>query len=284
MVLITALGDTGFQVRRLQLRGDAFTLAFLYGVQYFRYHIIVVTEGQLQINSDTQGLKAVAMDVCIVPPESYMKAAGGQTVIVWLVRFTETYLRQTLYTARNTTLTVLLEREELYSLKADEFHFQVICQLLLLLEKHQKQGTSQHAGTITTLTFNLLLNCLLELREHTGSRFTNAVRRKEQLTIAFLRLVEQQGGMHHDVGYYADVLCMTRGNLTKTVRQLTGKSPKALITVALVRLAKELLDGSEVPVYGIAEALHFGSSSAFVNFFRHHTGLTPEAYRNRKNR
>ncbi|MFD2602653.1 AraC family transcriptional regulator [Flavobacterium suzhouense] len=284
MVLITALRDSGLQVRRLQLRGDAFVLAFLYGVQYFRYHIIVVSEGQLQVNSGTQDLIAVAMDVCIVPPDSYMKAAGGQTVRVWLVRFTETYLRQTLYTARNTTLTVLLEREELYSLKADEFHFQVICQLLLLLEKHQKQGTSQHAETITTLTFNLLLNCLLELREHTGSRFTNAVKRKEQLTIAFLRLVEQQAGMHHDVGYYADVLCMTRGNLTKTVRQLTGKSPKILISEALVRLAEELLDGSEAPVYSIAEALHFGSSSAFVNFFRHHTGLTPEAYRNRKNR
>lgn len=284
MVLITALGDTGFQLRRLQLRGDAFVLAFLYGVQYFRYHIIVVTEGQLQINSDTQGLKAVAMDVCIVPPDCYMKAAGGQTVRVWLVHFTETYLRQNLYTGHNTTLTVLLEREELYSLKADEFHFQVICQLLLLLEKHQKQGTSQHAETITTLTFNLLLNCLLELREHTGSRFMNAVKRKEQLTVAFLRLVEQQAGMHHDVGYYANVLCMTRGNLTKTVRQLTGKSPKILISEALVRLAMELLDGSDAPVYGIAEALHFGSSSAFVNFFRHHTGLTPEAYRNRKNR
>ncbi|WP_330441506.1 helix-turn-helix domain-containing protein [Flavobacterium sp. C4GT6] len=284
MVLITAFMDTGVQIRRLQLRGDAFTLAFLYGVQYFRYHIIVVTEGQLQINSDTQGLKAVAMDVCIVPPDSYMKAAGGQTVMVWLVRFTETYLRQTLYTARNTTLTVLLEREELYSLKGDEFHFQVICQLLLLLEKHQKQGTSHHAETITTLTFNLLLNCLSELREHTESRFTNAVRRKEQLTIAFLRLVEQQAGIHHNVGYYADILCMTRGNLTKTVRQLTGKSPKILISEALVRLAMEMLDGSNAPVYGIAEALHFVSSSAFVNFFRHHTGLTPEAYRNRKNR
>jgi AraC-like DNA-binding protein len=90
--------------------------------------------------------------------------------------------------------------------------------------------------------------------------------------------------MHHEVGHYADVLCMTRGNLTKTVRQLTGKSPKILISEALVRLAMELLDSSDAPVYGIAEALHFSSSSAFVNFFRHHTGLTPEAYRNRKNR
>lgn len=284
MVLITAFMDTGVQVRRLQLRGDAFTLAFLYGVQYFHYHIIVVTEGELHVNSGTEGVKTGTMDVCIVPPDSYMKAAGGQTVMVWLVRFTEAYLEQNLYTGHNTTLTALLEREELYCLKADEFHFQVMCQLLLLLEKNQKQGTSQHAETTTTLTFNLLLHCLLELREHTESRFTNAVKRKEQLTIAFLRLVEQQVGMHHNVCYYADVLCMTRGNLTKTVRQLTGKSPKILISEALVRLAEELLDGSDAPVYGIAEALHFGSSSAFVNFFRHHTGLTPEAYRNRKNR
>ncbi|MCO6148973.1 AraC family transcriptional regulator [Flavobacterium sp. NRK1] len=284
MVLITSLEDNGFQVRRLQLRGDAFVLAFLYGMQYFRYHIIVVTEGQLHVNSGTQGLTAVAMDVCIVPPDSYMKASGGKTVMVWLVRFTETYLTQTLYAARNTTITAFLEQEELYSLMADTFHFEIICQLLQLLGKHQQSGTPHHAETIVTLTFNLLLNCLLELRAHTESRFTNAVRRKEQLTIAFLRLVEQQAGMHHEVGYYADVMCMTRGNLTKTVRQLTGKSPKILISEALVRLAQELLDSSDAPVYGIAEALHFSSSSAFVNFFRHHSGLTPEAYRNRKNR
>ncbi|MDC7218232.1 MAG: helix-turn-helix domain-containing protein [Spirochaetales bacterium] len=284
MVLITSLEDNGFQVRRLQLRGDAYVLAFLYGMLYFRYHIIVVTEGQLHVNSGTQGLKAVATDVCIVPPDSYMKAAGGQPVMVWLVRFTESYLEQNLYTARYTTPTALLEEEELYCLRADEFHFQVVCQLLALLEKHQHPNRYSNSDTVTVLTFNLLLNCLLQLREHTESRFTTAVRRKEQLTVAFLRLVEQQATMHHDVGYYADVLCMTRGNLTKTVRQLTTKSPKRLIAEALVRLAKELLDGSKAPVYGIAEALHFGSSSAFVNFFRHHTGLTPEAYRNRKNR
>ncbi len=283
MVLITSLENNGFQVRRLQLRGDAYVLAFLYGMQYFRYHIIVVTEGELHVNSGTEGVKTGRMDVCLVPTDSYMKATGGQPVVLWLFRFTEAYLEETLYAEPSTLLGRLL-REELYCLRADHFHFEVICQLLSLLEKHQQPNRYSNSDTVTVLTFNLLLNCLLQLHEHTESRFAGAVKREEQLTIRFLRYVEQHAHEHHDVGYYAALLFMTRGNLTKTVKRLTGKTPKTLVSEALVRLAQELLDGCDAPVYGIAEALHFGSSSAFVNFFRQNTGRTPEAYRNRKNR
>ncbi|HYD91730.1 MAG TPA: helix-turn-helix domain-containing protein, partial [Flavobacterium sp.] len=98
------------------------------------------------------------------------------------------------------------------------------------------------------------------------------------------RLAEKEAQVHHDVHYYAGILCMTQGNLTKIVKEVTGKPPKALLEEILTRMAKELLDNSLLPVYLVAEELNFKSSSAFINFFRTQTGSTPNEYRNRNTR
>lgn len=95
----------------------------------------------------------------------------------------------------------------------------------------------------------------------------------------FVRLVEAEYMMRHEVEYYADKLCITPNYLNKIVRQSLGTTAKAYIHQKLFAEAQRLLSYTILSVKEIAEWLHFDSASHFVRFFRKHSDTTPLRYR-----
>lgn len=278
--LFESYTDAGIHVRFIHVQGGAFTPSYLFSIFKYRYHIVAITEGEVELLNHQEVVIARHSEVWVMPEGFYIRPAKPN-VKFWLLRFTEHYAKAAAYNS-DAALCRVLNNEYLQCLKADTFSFEVIVKLMMLLHKHHHYRSSPNSEIICRLTFNLLLQCLDELTAFPRSPVKNSVKRKELITIEFLRLAEKEAKVHHDVHYYADRLCMTQGNLTKIIREVTDKAPKAHIEEILVGMAQEMLDHSISPVYSVAEELNFKSSSTFINFFRNRTGMTPNEYRNRK--
>jgi TolB-like protein/AraC-like DNA-binding protein len=73
----------------------------------------------------------------------------------------------------------------------------------------------------------------------------------------------------------ADVMNMSRSNLLRKVKKLTGLSATQLISKIRLEKAKELLKNSSKNISEIADEVGFGSSSYFIKVFREKYGYSP---------
>ena len=109
----------------------------------------------------------------------------------------------------------------------------------------------------------------------------HAVSRSREQTIfdRFIQLASQHCAEHHQIGYYADRLCLTERYLSTVIRQTSGTTAKDWIDRALITRIKIELRHTDKPAAQIAEEMHFANPSFFAKYFRRLTGLTPMEYK-----
>ena len=81
---------------------------------------------------------------------------------------------------------------------------------------------------------------------------------------------------------YAGKLNISKDYLTKIVKRITGKTPLAWITEAVILEAKVLLCQTALTMSEIAYELGFDDPSYFSRLFKKQTGFTPQEYKNNK--
>ncbi|WP_059102627.1 AraC family transcriptional regulator [Shouchella shacheensis] len=69
--------------------------------------------------------------------------------------------------------------------------------------------------------------------------------------------------------------------LSKTIKKLSGQTFKVLLKEKRLGVAKELLEGSKLPVSIIAEEVGYGNISYFYSIFKEKYGMTPHQWRKR---
>ena len=108
-----------------------------------------------------------------------------------------------------------------------------------------------------------------------------ASKRSREQTIfdRFLHLVTQHSTEHHQIGYYAEHMCLTERYLNTVIRQTSGTTAKNWIDRALITRIKIELRHTDKPVAQIANEMHFANPSFFSKYFRRITGMTPGEYR-----
>jgi len=104
--------------------------------------------------------------------------------------------------------------------------------------------------------------------------------RKEEITRNFLLLILEHFKEQHEVSFYANTLCMTSGNLTRIMKNTTGRTPLKWISDVIIAESKILLHKKNLSIKQISENLHFGDQSSFGKFFKKHTGFSPTKYKN----
>jgi len=269
----------GMQIKLISLQPSEMLFPFFAGLHVYQYTVIAIMEGGIELVSGNSALTLQPLQICMLPADCFPATGANQACRFWMLQFTEAFALAALYTV-NENNAIRLLGGHLHCLNADESTFKIFKKMLLLLYMQQSK-IADNPSEIMRLTFNLLLSCLAEMNNATAIIPKRHLPRKEYVATQFLTLASQNAGAHHDVAYYAGILCMSRGNLAKIIKETTGRTPKSIIEEILIRAATELLDHSIESIYLIAEELHFKCSSAFVNFFRIHTGRTPNDYRNR---
>jgi AraC family transcriptional regulator, transcriptional activator of pobA len=103
---------------------------------------------------------------------------------------------------------------------------------------------------------------------------------RSELTQKFKTAVEENFITIKSVNEYAKLLNISSGHLNDTVHHDIGKTASEIIHERIILEAKRFLYRSEKSVKEIAYALGYEDPSYFVKFFKTHTEVTPELFRN----
>ena len=104
-------------------------------------------------------------------------------------------------------------------------------------------------------------------------------RRCDEVTKAFISLVEQHYIEHRELSFYAKKLNLTSKHLSRAVKKASGKSATEWIEKYVILDAITQLLSSSLTIKEIAYALNFPSQSCFGKYFYRITGFSPAAYR-----
>ncbi len=77
----------------------------------------------------------------------------------------------------------------------------------------------------------------------------------------------------------AERACLSRSAFADRFRKIIGQTPLGYLTDHRMRLARWQLGHTQLPIFSIAEAVGYGSDTAFSQAFKRATGQTPSEYR-----
>ena len=77
----------------------------------------------------------------------------------------------------------------------------------------------------------------------------------------------------------AQVLALSRAQLDRRIKRLTGKTPSAYLLDRRMTYARELLLTTKMPIAEVAVACGFEDTSYFTRVFKQHYGTTPSGMR-----
>ena len=97
-----------------------------------------------------------------------------------------------------------------------------------------------------------------------------------------MQKVEENHRENHSVKYYADELFITPKYLSTVVEEMSGKGAKQWIDEYIALDAKVLLQSSQKDIQEISNELNFIDVGFFGKFFKRMTGMTPKAFREKK--
>ena len=103
--------------------------------------------------------------------------------------------------------------------------------------------------------------------------------REQTIFDRFIYLVNQHATREHQIGFYADKMCLTEHYLGTVIRQASGITAKEWIDRALIEHIKIELKYSDKPIVQISEEMNFPNPSFFSKYFKRLTNQTPLEYK-----
>ncbi len=146
------------------------------------------------------------------------------------------------------------------------------------IEKESRESGRYRTSIIRALIFALLLEVTAEYEDR--YRLDGADRiRNESIPDRFFRLLAANFRIRRTVCWYASQLNLTPKYLSQLIKECSGRTILDWIHESVMLEARMLLKTSEMTIQQISDQLNFSSPSAFVQFFRKHSGHTPGAER-----
>ena len=105
--------------------------------------------------------------------------------------------------------------------------------------------------------------------------------RREEFFERFMELLTQYHKQERSMGFYAERLHITPKYLSSVIKEVSGKSAAEWIDQYVILEAKALLRYSGLSIQEIAYELNFSTQSFFGKYFKHHTGISPSAYKHK---
>ena len=143
---------------------------------------------------------------------------------------------------------------------------------------HQQDYNRQ---TVSSLVAALMHHYDGLYRQHT--ELLQASQSREQTIFdRFIYLVNQYATREHQIGFYADKMCLTQRYLGTVIRQASGVTAKEWIDRALIAHIKIELKHSDKSIARISEELNFPNPAFFSKYFKRFTNQPPLKYKQMK--
>ena len=101
----------------------------------------------------------------------------------------------------------------------------------------------------------------------------------ENIMQKFLSLIQNESIAYLNVTEYANLLHISPKYFSSACKKLTGKTASEIINEEIIKQSSFLLRNNKLSIKQISSRLGFVNQSHFGTFFRRHTGLSPQQYR-----
>lgn len=244
------------------------------------YRIIYMEYGKfgMVVSGETIVLNAGECAICSMTEQVHLYAE--KSIRGYAVIFTEDFLYDTI-SLKSTVAFLDFFVQNLCTLvkikKADQNSFRKIWKLFL--EIHISKPKYFWTEMLFH-NFNLLYYYLSEAYlSRQASLRPKHYSVKTKLVIDFYRKLEANFIDNRKSAFYARELFVSVVHLSRTIKEITGKTLKQIVDEHIIWEAKKLLENNELNITEISDELRFSSLSSFSIFFKKHTGLSPGEFR-----
>ena len=235
------------------------------------YHLLWIKEGTLSCLVDFEEISLTAGEVLLIIPGQVCVYNLDSCFIGSAVLFVDPFCCQTDENAS------FLEKSEILStttsLKKIHFCPEVLANLFSLLERELNRKTDDLS---CVMAHNYLRTLLLE-GERSIKETSTVI--DSRLVWEFQWIVNTYCKTHKNSSYYCSILGVSEKVLSKSLKMSTGYTPKVYIDQRLILEAKRMLSYSNESIKHVCYSLGFDEPTNFSKFFRKHTKLTPQAFR-----
>lgn len=249
------------------------------------YFILIVNSGSFSTQLEDRTVTVFENELLVVPIQSSCEILMmSEQLQICLVSFTSAFVFENSIRIQRLGYFEFCIRKfpsKIYIKNKDLQHLIFLFEQLHRKTRKSNKQIFKEEGL--RLSFNLFLYVVAEKYSRYFQQFNDNHTIKEKLVLQFFEILEMNCRKHHDVKYYAEMLSMTPDNLTKIIKEFTGKTAKRFIIEAVILEAKNLLRSEDLYISNIREELQFPNYSSFSKFFKRHTALSPSQYRSRLN-
>jgi AraC-like DNA-binding protein len=165
-------------------------------------------------------------------------------------------------------------------IRASSPHATTFRWLLEQLVKEQEDnlpGTHLASGQLAQLLFIQILRAHLETAEHMPASWLRAL--GDSRIAPALRLMHAEPGRAWGLDELAKACAMSRTTFAAHFKAIAAVPPLTYLTEWRMRVAERALRDDDASIGVIAQALGYGSESAFSNAFKRCVGVSPKNFR-----
>lgn len=164
--------------------------------------------------------------------------------------------------------------------RIDEAELRRMCLYYDLLRDKLNAPSSSRKHISLKALLVAFVNEFIEVMEANERTVPNAVHSSaEHIFERFIQLLEDPQQPFVSVNDYAALLHITPKYFSGVCKRLSGKTANEIICEEVVKQAQLLLRDNSLSVKQIADRLNFANQSHFGTFFRRHTGMSPQQFR-----
>lgn len=280
--ILEALGDTP-QADELYIyisKENIHENPFPYPFRSDSYTILIILSGSAKIQFNLMQYNLQPDDIVLISPhtvthiieiESSMSLIGITFTLNFALSHSlnRTEVNAFEFFASKNALNLKLKKEEIEGL----------VKLAYLLHEKNTAASAFYGKELLTHSFNLLMYQVAAIYRERYDEIITKMTRKEELTSKFIKLLEENFKKERKVQFYSENLNMTAGNLSKVLKEVSGRTTGELIDAAIITEACILLANPALSISQISDELNFSDQSFFGKFFKKHIHLSPSEYR-----
>ena len=267
----------GRDVELIVTRGDVSHLNVSFQTEIYAFNIHVQGRMESLINHQPHVVEAPGFS-SVMPGQSLQITATSEDMVEYAVSCSREFMEE-LHLNLSNKAHIWAYMRPVFPLTQDQMD--VAMQYFNLLREVLQTPQIQAQREIVR---DLVRSMILYIHGLYDASFvpTHTLTRSEETVGRFMILVEQQSHAHHTIEWYASELCLSPKYMANLVKQVTGRSAGDCINAHLMAQAKWLLGSSSLSVLEISYRLGFQNQSHFGTFFKRHEGLSPAAFRKKK--
>ena len=247
--------------------------------------MFICKKGNMQLTISDENKQMSAGDAFLCKPrQPILQVLSSSDCQVWVL-FYSPHIVDFILPARH-NLSKVLEGEfhPLIHFTENEADENIFVLLNMLRQRGSDLNLTFRSNTIyhlfSTLLFEVLNQCCkpLRLQEDTTNN-NDQTSRADSIFKEFLKYLNEDGGCHRTVAFYADHLYISPKHLSKVIKEKSGNRALDVINKHAMQQIKLDIKLTDTPIQQIAIKYNFSNFSFFCQYVKQHLGMTPQEYR-----